>query len=115
MAVVAAPPEKNRTSSSEYCVELGILNNMPDAALERTEQQFFSLLSIAAQDLLVRVRFFALANLPRDGLGRGHLERHAYARAVDIPDSDLDALIVTGTEPREQDLRREPYWPELTD
>ena len=115
MAVVAARKKRGTKhhSSGEYCIELGILNNMPDAALERTEQQFFALLTAAAQDLLVRVRFFSLSTMPRDHSGREHLQRHAYAPAAEIPEWDPDALIVTGTEPREQDLRCEPYWSEL--
>ncbi|HLY04946.1 MAG TPA: homoserine O-succinyltransferase [Rhizomicrobium sp.] len=115
MAVVAARAEhgEKHHSSSAYCIELGILNNMPDAALERTEQQFFSLLTAAAQDLLVRVRFFSLSTLPRDSARREHLARHVYAPAVEIPSANLDALIITGTEPRANDLRLEPYWGEL--
>jgi homoserine O-succinyltransferase len=115
MAVVAARGEQTtkQRSRSEYCIELGILNNMPDAALERTERQFFTLLTPAAHDLLVRVRFFSLSALERHAAGREHLARHAYESAADIANADLDALIVTGTEPREPDLRREAYWNEL--
>jgi len=113
MAVVAARAGQKRGLRSEYRIELGILNNMPDAALERTEQQFFALLAAAAQDLLVRVRFFSLSTIPRDSLGREHLKRHAYASAAEIPDWNPDALIVTGTEPRAPDPRLEPYWSEL--
>lgn len=115
MAVVAARAEGKRGSPSEYCIELGILNNMPDAALERTEQQFFALLTAAAQDLLVRVRFFSLASMQRDASGHEHLKRNLYTPAAQIPDWNLDALIVTGTEPRASDLRAEPYWRELSD
>ncbi|HEX3430366.1 MAG TPA: homoserine O-succinyltransferase [Rhizomicrobium sp.] len=113
MAVVAARSETKRHSRSEYCIELGILNNMPGPALERTERQFFAVVAAAAHDLLVRVHFFSLDTIERDDSVRALLHRHAYARAGAIPDRDLDALIVTGTEPRESDLRREPYWPEL--
>src|SRR5215469_10337342 len=100
MAVVAAPAERKRASRSAYCIELGILNNMPDVALARTEHQFFALLAAAAQDLLVRVRFFSLSTLTRDSLGREHVARHPYTAAAEIPNSNLDALIITGTEPR---------------
>jgi homoserine O-succinyltransferase len=113
VAVVAARAEEKRGSRSEYCIELGILNNMPDAALERTERQFFTLLSAAADHLLVRVRFFSLPAIERNDPGREHLKRHAYLRAAEIADWNPDALIVTGTEPRESDLRREAYWKEL--
>src|SRR5690349_7044689 len=115
MAVVAARAEEKRGLRSEYRVELGILNNMPDAALERTERQFFALLAAAAQDLLVCVRFFSLSTMPRDSLGREHLKRHAYTPAAEIPDWNPEALIVTGTEPRASDLRLEPYWSEFAE
>ena len=115
MAVVAGRAQRGTKCrlSSEYCLELGILNNMPDAALARTEQQFFTLLAAAADNLLVRVHFFSLATMTRDRLGHKHLGRHAYTPAAEISDSNLDALIITGTEPRAPDLRQEPYWSEL--
>ena len=115
MAVVVARAQEKRGSRSEYRIELGILNKMPDAALERTERQFFALLGAAAQNLLVRVRFFSLSTMPRDSSGREHLRRHAYTPAAEIPDWNLDALIVTGTEPRAAELRLEPYWSELAE
>ena len=113
MAVVAGRYGEKCASRSEYCIEIGILNNMPDAALERTERQFFALLDAAAQNLLVRVRFFSLSTLTRESAGREHLARHVYSPASEIPERPLDALIVTGTEPIEADLRRERYWSEL--
>lgn len=113
MAVVTAPRQARPSASSEFCIELGLVNNMPDAALERTERQFFHLLGAAARDLLVRVRFFSLAGLARDDAGLAHLARHSYRSSSDIPAAGLDALIVTGTEPHTQDLRGESYWSEL--
>ncbi|MGH6889463.1 MAG: homoserine O-acetyltransferase/O-succinyltransferase family protein [Rhizomicrobium sp.] len=114
MAVVAAPRRGGReTGSSEFCIELGLVNNMPDAALERTERQFFHLLGAAARNLLVRVSFFSLSGLVRDTAGRDHLERNSYRGSSTIESAGLDALIVTGTEPHAPDLRLEPYWSEL--
>lgn len=116
MAVVAAPRlRKRRFGSSEFCIELGLVNNMPDGALERTERQFFHLLGAAASDLLVRVTFFSLGGLARGASGADHLRRNSYRCASEIPLAGLDALIVTGTEPRAPDLRLEPYWTELAD
>ncbi|HEY3779012.1 MAG TPA: homoserine O-succinyltransferase [Rhizomicrobium sp.] len=116
MAVVAAPrARKNKVVGSEFCIELGLVNNMPDSALERTERQFIHLLGAAASDLLVRVSFFSLQGLARGAAGRNHLQRNSYRPILDVPGSELDALIVTGTEPRFSDLRLEPYWSELAD
>jgi len=86
---------------------------MPDAALERTERQFFHLLGAAANDLLVRVNFFSLSGIPRGDAGDAHLRRSGYRSTRELANAELDALIVTGTEPRLPDLRLEPYWPEL--
>jgi homoserine O-succinyltransferase/O-acetyltransferase len=116
MAVVAAPNRhaaRRKRAGSEFCIELGLVNNMPDAALDRTERQFFNLLGAAANDLLVRVSFFSLSGIPRGEAGRDHLHRNAYQSAHELPRAEIDALIVTGTEPRLPDLRLEPYWTEL--
>ncbi|HEX4160562.1 MAG TPA: homoserine O-succinyltransferase [Rhizomicrobium sp.] len=116
VAVVAAPhhdARRRRRTGSEFCIELGLVNNMPDAALERTERQFFNLLGAAANDLLVRVSFFSLPGIPRGEEGRHHFYRNNYRGAHELQAAGLDALIVTGTEPRVPDLRLEPYWPEL--
>ncbi|MGH6879022.1 MAG: homoserine O-succinyltransferase MetA [Rhizomicrobium sp.] len=118
MAVVAAPKffrsGRRRAGSSEYCIELGLLNNMPDGALERTERQFFNLLGAAAPDLLVRVSFFSLCGVARGNAGIEHLRKNSYRNAAELAGAELDALIVTGTEPHHPDLRLEPFWTELT-
>lgn len=117
MAVVAArnpPGDASERHSSEFCVELGIVNNMPEKALNRTERQFFNLLASAAHDILVCVSFYSLPNVAQGTSGCAHFERHYYRNARDLPEAGLDALIITGTEPRSPDLRCEPYWCELT-
>jgi len=86
---------------------------MPDAALDRTERQFFALLDAAAPDLLVRVSFFSLSGVARCDTALEHLRRHSYRSASELPSVSLDAMIVTGAEPRLSDLRLEAYWTEL--
>jgi homoserine O-succinyltransferase len=88
---------------------IGLVNNMPDAALHATERQFRRLISAAAGDLPVRLRLFYLPEVPRSDRGRRHLEQH-YEPANRLWPDRLDGLIVTGTEPRAADLRDEPYW-----
>ena len=91
---------------------IGLLNNMPDAALCATERQFAALLEDAAGGAAIELRLFALP-----GVRRGHDARAAinarYESALQLADADLDGLIVTGLEPRAADLRDEPYWPAL--
>src|ERR1051325_8261316 len=91
------------------CVEIGLVNNMPDSALEATERQFIALLEAASGEVRVRLRFFSLPGVPRSERGQRHVDKF-YRGLRELPDSALDALIVTGTEPRASSLRTEPYW-----
>jgi homoserine O-succinyltransferase/O-acetyltransferase len=98
----------------DEAIEIGIVNNMPDTALELTERQFIGLLAAASGKTQVRVRLFALPQVPR-----GEFTRHRiltdYAEIGRLWDTKLDALIVTGMEPRAPALTDEPYWPIFTD
>lgn len=94
------------------CLTIGLLNNMPDPALQATERQFVALLGAAAGDLDVRLRPFAMPDVPRTDWGREYVTRF-YAPLEELWSSRLDGLIVTGTEPRTPDLRDEPYWANL--
>jgi homoserine O-succinyltransferase len=92
---------------------IGLVNNMPDAALQTTERQFVALLGAAAGGIAVRLRPYALPDVPRTAWGRDYVTRFCSG-IDDLWDSQLDGLIVTGTEPRSPDLRDEPYWRSLT-
>jgi len=96
------------------CIEIGLVNNMPDAALRATERQFIDLLSAAAGNRAVRLHFFALAEIPR-GDAEGARLRAAYADTGELERIRLDGLIVTGCEPRAEHLTDEPYWNGLAD
>jgi homoserine O-succinyltransferase len=94
-------------------MRIGLVNNMPDAALARTEQQFTSVLKAAMPEHAVEIAFYFVPSVPRGELGKSHLASRAYRDIAELPSTDLDGLIVTGTEPRQSDLRAEPYWPAL--
>src|SRR2546425_12339871 len=89
--------------SDPNCINIGLVNNMPDAALEATERQFLALLDAAADGIVVRLTAYALPDVPRSDLGHRHVSRF-YSSIGDLWDSHLDGLIVTGTEPRAQNL-----------
>ena len=91
------------------CVEIGLVNNMPDTALEATERQFVALLEAASVDVRVRLRLFSLPGVPRSERGQRHVDKY-YRGLRELPESGVDALIVTGAEPRAASLRNEPYW-----
>jgi homoserine O-succinyltransferase/O-acetyltransferase len=95
------------------CIEVALINNMPDAALESTERQFVSLLDEAAGPLPVRLTLYALPQVPRTDWGRSWLANR-YSDIDALWDRSVDAVIVTGTEPRASALADEPYWPALT-
>lgn len=94
------------------CIHIALINNMPGAALEDTEQQFFELLCAASDSLLVHLKLFSLPNVPRNGKGLLRLDR-LYFGIEELLENRFDAVIITGTEPHQHDLRREPYWPAL--
>src|ERR1700733_12982467 len=85
-------------------IHVGLVNNMPDAAMRATELQFARLLKEAAGPLDVRLHLFSLAQIERGALARSRMEGF-YADAGTLPHAGIDALIVTGAEPHAADLR----------
>jgi homoserine O-succinyltransferase len=87
---------------------------MPDSALEDTEIQFFELLDDSSGDIPVHLTLYSLPKVPRGDRGQQHL-RSFYSSIDELWNAELDSIIVTGTEPRQPDLRDEPYWAALVD
>jgi homoserine O-succinyltransferase len=98
--------------SGPTCIDIGLINNMPDAALNATERQFLALLRAAADDITIHLTLYTLPEVPRTDFGREQVSR--YSDFGDLWKSHHDGLIVTGTEPRAADLKDEPYWESLT-
>src|ERR1019366_6550132 len=99
--------------SEANCIDIGLINNMPDGALKSTERQFLTLLDAAADGVLVRLSLYALPGVPRNDSGRSHIGKF-YSDIEDLWDRHLDGLIVTGTEPRASSLMDEPFWVSMT-
>jgi homoserine O-succinyltransferase len=93
-------------------LDIALVNNMPDAALDATERQFRALLSAAAADLDLRLTLYTLPEVPRTEFGRRQVSK--YSNIDDLWDRRHDGLIVTGAEPQAADLKDEPYWGSLT-
>src|SRR5436190_17382118 len=93
-----------RPACEADALTIGLVNNMPDPALQATERQFVALLGAAADGLTVRLRPYALPEVPRTDWGRAYVDRF-YAGIDELWGSRLDALIVTGTEPHAPNLR----------
>lgn len=94
-------------------VVVGLVNNMPDAAIRATERQLLAVLDAAAGPTEVAVRLLHLPEVPRSRTARDELLA-AYAAVETLAPGEVDALIVTGTEPRTDRLEGEVYWPAFT-
>jgi homoserine O-succinyltransferase len=95
-------------------IDIGLVNNMPDAALLATERQFSSLLTAASGRTEVRLHLLALSDVPRSAEARATLNR-TYRDVSTLRTGSLDALIVTGAEPIARQLDEEPYWRALVE
>ncbi len=95
-------------------LNIALINNMPDAALEDTELQFFDLLDDASGDVPIYLKLYSLTGIPRTDRGQRHLNSFYYS-LDELWQNQFDAVIITGTEPRQPDLRDEPYWRVLKD
>ncbi|WP_027546411.1 homoserine O-succinyltransferase [Bradyrhizobium sp. WSM2254] len=91
------------------CLDIGLINNMSDAALMSTERQLFDLLAAASGRLCVRLHFYTMEATPRSEWGRDYVRRY-YRSIDDLLNRHLDGVIVTGAEPRAASLTEEPYW-----
>src|SRR5690242_3542391 len=74
------------------CLDIGLINNMPDAALMATERQLFDLLGAAAERLFVRLHFYTMETTPRSEWGRDYVRRY-YRGTRDLLNGSLDGII----------------------
>ncbi len=108
------PSAVSRRHNADTVLTIGLINNMPDAALQATERQFKGLLKAAAGSMIVDLRYFSLPSVRRSGAAQSRIERF-YTRIADLHRLHIDGLIVTGAEPKAQFLTDESYWQEFTD
>jgi homoserine O-succinyltransferase/O-acetyltransferase len=111
--MLAVKPTNDAVCRDGGCVDVALVNNMPDAALQQTEVQFARLLDAGSGDLPVHLRRYTLPTIARRSAAAEHIEGH-YFPIDALWDSPPDALIITGCEPISPDLTREPFWPELS-
>lgn len=111
MAIASNLP--GESPSRNEPIVIGIVNNMPEAALLSTERQFHNLLSAASRGRVLQLRHFTLPELPRSETAHLHIKQR-YEDLNELWADRLDGMIVTGTEPRASELADEPYWGSLT-
>ena len=100
-------------SRSTGYITIGLINNMSDEALKATERQFISLLNLASDGVPIKMSFYTMPGVPRNGVDSAHVSG-LYSNIEDLWDGHLDGLIVTGREPLSPNLRDEPYWESFT-
>ena len=95
-------------------LHIGLLNMMPDAALEATERQFIRLLGSCNRIAQFYVHPFTIEGVDREGDAREHVE-HYYEDFHELQREGLDALIITGANVTEADITKEPFWGPMTE
>ena len=95
-------------------LHIGILNMMPDAALEATERQFFRLIGESNPIAQFNVHLFSLPVIERNEEAQKHIDEH-YLSFEEIKKSGIDALIITGINVTQPKLSLEPFWEPLSE
>ncbi|MEJ6558403.1 MAG: homoserine O-succinyltransferase [Candidatus Thioglobus sp.] len=93
-------------------LHIGLLNLMPDAALEATERQFFRLIGHSNQIAQFYLHPFTLSSVERGEKATKHVSKH-YQSFDEIKLQGLDALIITGAHVEQADLKKAPFYDEL--
>jgi homoserine O-succinyltransferase/O-acetyltransferase len=106
-ATVLTEQEAGRQDIRE--LHIGLLNMMPDAALQATERQFYRLVGESNQIAQFYMHPFTLDELTRSEQALDYVR--AYYESFDrIKTDGLDALIITGANVTQPDLAAEPFW-----
>lgn len=95
-------------------LHIGLLNMMPDAALEITERQFMRLVGNSNQIAQFYVHIFSVPGLERSPETQAYID--AYYTTFDrIKEEGLDALVITGANVANPSLDQESFWQPLTE
>lgn len=95
-------------------LHIGLLNMMPDAAFQVTEQQFMRLVGASNQIAQFYIHCFTVEGLPRNEATQAYI-REYYEDIQQIYSEGLDALIITGANVANPRLDQEPFYQTLTE
>lgn len=95
-------------------LHVGLLNMMPDAALQVTEQQFMRMVGNSNQIAQFYVHPFSIPGLPRSADTRAYIDSF-YNTFAQVQEEGLDALIITGANVANPTLDQEPFWEPLNE
>lgn len=93
-------------------LHIGILNLMPDAALEATERQFMRMVGGCNRIAQFKIHLFTVPDFDRGDKAQAHIDAY-YESFEYIKQVGLDALIITGANPVQASLEDEPFWGSL--
>lgn len=93
-------------------LHIGLLNIMPDAALEATERQFLRLVGSCNRIAQFHVHLFTFAEMKRGEKARRHIDAY-YEDFETLKSQGLDALILSGANPTEPNIEDEAFWQPL--
>ncbi len=93
-------------------LHIGLLNIMPDSALEATERQFFRLVGACNQIAQFHVHPFTIKGLERGEKAKAHIDTY-YESFEQIKQDGLDALIISGANVTHDTLAEEDFWQPL--
>ncbi len=95
-------------------IHIGLLNMMPDTAIEATERQFFRLVGACNQIAQFHVHLFTIEGLERGYDAKAHIEKY-YEPFAKIQQEGLDALIISGANVTHPHIPEEDFWEPLTE
>ena len=94
-------------------LHIGLLNLMPDAALQPTERQFMRLVGGCNRIAQFYIHPFTLPGVQRSSATQVYIKRY-YSDFKTLKEQGLDALIITGANVADRDLSQMPFWDDLT-
>ena len=104
--------EERASHQAIRALHIGLLNMMPDSALEATERQFFRLIGRSNQVLQLYIHPFSIPSIKRGKKTSKHIDKY-YKTFDEIKDHGLDALIISGANVSHPDLEKAPFYKEL--
>ncbi len=107
------PPHRADTQDIRE-LHIGLLNMMPDAALQATERQFLRMVGSCNCIAQFYVHLFTFPEMPRGEAASEHIAKY-YRSFEELKQEGLDALILSGANPAESDITQEPFWQPLTE
>ena len=95
-------------------LHIGLLNMMPDAALQATERQFIRLVGASNRIAQLYIHPFTVDAHVRSADAQSYIESY-YDDFATLANEGLDALIITGANPIQRDMSDEVFWGPLTE